>query len=99
MKGFDRKTTIIDQENRTLHPVFEKKIPRGISGYWLLKCRLLAIEIALTERMKFKHLLLIDDDEDDQELFIEATKEISEDIHITVVPDASIALERLTKKP
>lgn len=48
--------------------------------------------------MRFKNLLLIDDDEDDQELFIEATKEISEDIHITVVPDASIALERLIKK-
>ena len=48
--------------------------------------------------MKFKNLLLIDDDEDDQELFIEAAKEIAPDIHITVVPDAAIALERLIKK-
>jgi len=48
--------------------------------------------------MRFKYLLLIDDDEDDQELFIEAAKEISEDLHITVVPDASVALERLLKK-
>jgi CheY-like chemotaxis protein len=48
--------------------------------------------------MRFKNLLLIDDDEDDQELFIEAAREISQDIHITVVPDASIALERLKTK-
>jgi CheY-like chemotaxis protein len=48
--------------------------------------------------MRFKNLLLIDDDEDDQELFIEAAKEISPDIHITVAPDASIALDRLIKK-
>ena len=48
--------------------------------------------------MRFTNLLLIDDDEDDQELFIEAAKEISPDINITVVPDASIALDRLTKK-
>lgn len=48
--------------------------------------------------MRFKNLLLIDDDEDDQELFMEAAREISNDIHITVVPDAAIALERLKKK-
>lgn len=48
--------------------------------------------------MRFNNLLLIDDDEDDQELFIEAAREISQDIHITVVPDASIALERLKTK-
>jgi len=48
--------------------------------------------------MKFKNLLLIDDDEDDQELFIEAAKEVSPDINITVVTDASTALERLIKK-
>lgn len=47
--------------------------------------------------MKFKNLLLIDDDEDDQELFIEAAREISSEINITVVPDAAIALEKLTK--
>lgn len=48
--------------------------------------------------MKFKNLLLIDDDEDDQELFIEAVREISSEINVTVVPDASIALDKLTKK-
>ncbi|MEJ0031604.1 MAG: response regulator [Bacteroidota bacterium] len=48
--------------------------------------------------MRFKNLLLIDDDEDDQELFIEAAKEISPDLNITVVPDAIIALDRLIKK-
>ncbi|HZY79299.1 MAG TPA: response regulator [Cyclobacteriaceae bacterium] len=48
--------------------------------------------------MRFKNLLLIDDDEDDQELFIEAAKEISPDIQITVVPDAATALEKLTSK-
>lgn len=48
--------------------------------------------------MKFQNLLLIDDDEDDQELFIEAAKEIAPDINITVVPDASIALEKLISK-
>jgi CheY-like chemotaxis protein len=49
-------------------------------------------------RMRFKNLLLIDDDEDDQELFMEAAREISKDINITVVPDAAIALDRLVKK-
>lgn len=48
--------------------------------------------------MKYTNLLLIDDDEDDQELFIEAAREISEEIKITVVPDASIALDKLTAK-
>ena len=48
--------------------------------------------------MRYKNLLLIDDDEDDQELFIEAAKEISEDLHFTVVTDAATALERLSKK-
>lgn len=48
--------------------------------------------------MKYTNLLLIDDDEDDQELFMEAAREISEEIKITVVPDASIALDKLTAK-
>jgi CheY-like chemotaxis protein len=47
--------------------------------------------------MRYKKLLLIDDDEDDQELFIEAAREISPDIQITVVPDAAIALDKLAK--
>lgn len=49
-------------------------------------------------KMRFKNLLLIDDDEDDQELFIEAAKEISPDIIVTVVPDAAIALDKLVSK-
>lgn len=48
--------------------------------------------------MRFQNLLLIEDDEDDQELFIEAAREISSDIRVTVVPDASIALEKLISK-
>jgi CheY-like chemotaxis protein len=48
--------------------------------------------------MKFKNLLLIDDDEDDQELFIEAAREISGDIRVTVLPDAAIAIEKLVNK-
>lgn len=48
--------------------------------------------------MRFKNLLLIDDDEDDQELFIEAAKEVSQDINITVLPDAATALEKLSNK-
>lgn len=56
------------------------------------------LQTTLAEKMRFKNLLLIDDDADDQELFIEAAKEVSPDIHITVVPDASVALDRLAKK-
>jgi CheY-like chemotaxis protein len=48
--------------------------------------------------VKYTNILLLDDDSDDQELFIEAAKEISGDIHITVLPDASIAIERLINK-
>jgi CheY-like chemotaxis protein len=48
--------------------------------------------------MRFKNLLLIDDDEDDQELFIEAAHEVSADIKVTVLPDAATALEKLSNK-
>lgn len=48
--------------------------------------------------MRFKNLLLLDDDEDDQELFIEAVREISSDIKVTVLPDAATALEKLSNK-
>lgn len=48
--------------------------------------------------MRFKRLLLIDDDEDDQELFIEAAREVSPDIKVTVLPDAASALEKLSNK-
>jgi CheY-like chemotaxis protein len=48
--------------------------------------------------MKFRNLLLIDDDEDDQELFIEAAREVIPDIRVTVLPDAAIALEKLSNK-
>lgn len=48
--------------------------------------------------MRFKRLLLIDDDEDDQELFIEAAREVSPDIKVIVMPDAATALEKLGSK-
>jgi CheY-like chemotaxis protein len=48
--------------------------------------------------MRFKNLLLIDDDEDDQELFIEAAREVSPDIKITILPDAATALDKLSRK-
>lgn len=48
--------------------------------------------------MRFRNLLLIDDDEDDQELFIEAAKEVSKDIKVIVMPDAATALDKLVSK-
>jgi CheY-like chemotaxis protein len=48
--------------------------------------------------MRFKNLLLIDDDEDDQELFIEAAREVSPGINVTVLPDAATALDKLVSK-
>lgn len=48
--------------------------------------------------MRYNNLLLLDDDEDDQELFIEAVREISDEINITVLPDATIALDKLKNK-
>jgi CheY-like chemotaxis protein len=48
--------------------------------------------------MRFKNLLLIDDDEDDQELFIEAAREVSPDIKVTVLPDAATALDKLSRR-
>lgn len=45
--------------------------------------------------MAYQNILLIDDDEDDQEIFLEAVAEISGDIRCTAVSDASKTLRRL----
>lgn len=48
--------------------------------------------------MAFRNLLLIDDDDEDQEIFITATSSISDSIQCTALSDASKALHRLTRK-
>lgn len=48
--------------------------------------------------MRFKNLLLIDDDEEDQEIFMTATSSISNSIECVAVSDASKALQRLSVK-
>jgi len=48
--------------------------------------------------MKFTNVVLIDDDRDDQELFIEATKEICSTIQCKTYFAAEIALQELTEK-
>lgn len=45
--------------------------------------------------MPYRNLLLIDDDEDDQEIFITAAKEVSGSVVCNTFVDASKALERL----
>lgn len=47
--------------------------------------------------MKFKNVLLIDDDTDDQEIFIEAAAEISPNINCTLYSDAEAALQHLAE--
>lgn len=49
--------------------------------------------------MKYKNILLIDDDEDDQELFQMALNHQSTDIHCKVVTSANEALTYLGEKP
>lgn len=48
--------------------------------------------------MAYKNVMLIDDDEDDQEIFITAANEISGSIKCTAFLDASQALEKLIIK-
>jgi CheY-like chemotaxis protein len=48
--------------------------------------------------MAYKNLMLIDDDEDDQEIFITAANEISDSIKCMAFLDASQALEKLIIK-
>jgi len=48
--------------------------------------------------MPYQNLLLIDDDEDDQEIFITAVKTISSSVVCTAFADATKALEKLSRK-
>jgi len=45
--------------------------------------------------MPFQNVLLIDDDEDDQEIFLAAAKEVSGDVKCTSLFDAREALKKL----
>lgn len=45
--------------------------------------------------MRYSRVLLIDDDEDDQELFLMAMKEIAASVKCTVLSSARIALQQL----
>lgn len=48
--------------------------------------------------MKFQNILLVDDDEEDQEIFITAIKEVSSSVTCTALFDAREALEKLVIK-
>jgi CheY-like chemotaxis protein len=45
--------------------------------------------------MKYRHILLIDDDEDDQEIFTTALEEVSKSITLTALGNAPEALRKL----
>lgn len=45
--------------------------------------------------MKYRHVLIIDDDPEDIEIFSEAVHSLNENISVTTATDASIALENL----
>ena len=45
--------------------------------------------------MKYKNILLIDDDSDDQDIFISALGEVSDSVKCTVISDAVLALDKL----
>lgn len=47
--------------------------------------------------MKYQHILIIDDDPEDIEIFSEAVHSFKENITITASTDASVALENLKK--
>ncbi len=48
--------------------------------------------------VKFNHILLIDDDEDNQEIFLTAVKEIGISAQCTALSSATLALEKLRSK-
>ena len=48
--------------------------------------------------MKYRNILLIDDDEDDQDLFLLALKELQESIKFVGLYDALLALNKLVNK-
>lgn len=45
--------------------------------------------------MAYRNILLIDDDEDDQEIFLEAVSDISQEVTCTALSNASEALQQL----
>lgn len=45
--------------------------------------------------MKYKNILLIDDDNDDQDIFISALGEVSSSVKCTAISDAVLALDKL----
>ena len=48
--------------------------------------------------MNYRNILLIDDDEDDQEIFLTALRKVSADVLCTALDDASKALQQLREK-
>ncbi len=48
--------------------------------------------------MAYKNILLIDDDEDDQEIFLTAVEQVSKSTHCIALNGASEALNKLEKK-
>jgi CheY-like chemotaxis protein len=48
--------------------------------------------------MKYQHILLIDDDEEDQEIFMTAVKDISNNVTCTTFFDGTQALKKLEEK-
>ena len=48
--------------------------------------------------MKYKNILLIDDDQDDQEIFVNALDKITNDLEYVAYTNASEALSKLEKK-
>jgi CheY-like chemotaxis protein len=48
--------------------------------------------------MRYKNILLVDDDEDDQEIFLTALEKVNHSIHCTALDNASIALNMLLEK-
>lgn len=48
--------------------------------------------------MNFKNILLIDDDRDDQQMFVSAAFEISDNISCTAIGNTASALEKLKTK-
>jgi CheY-like chemotaxis protein len=48
--------------------------------------------------MRYQNILMIDDDEDDQEIFLSAVKEVSQSVVCNCLDDATDALQKLTSK-
>ena len=48
--------------------------------------------------MKYQNILLIDDDEDDQEIFLTAVGQVSDSVNCHAMSDASDALEKLSSR-